>query len=195
VIVNASVVEAYVQCDDKSGGAQTGPRNHHLQWWNVTGPASNVPDGTSSLEFGIVSGGPNVSTTTNTSTRAATAAAAAAVAVATHAVFTNFAVSTLAPTSYGVPETLYPVPYFFPPTGPVDSILGDQHAANFAIGILDVTLPPFSADPLGVRDATEAVQWAVDFAYRNYLVAYVQPSLVIPVRALFCASNSALDLQ
>ena len=51
--------------------------------------------------------------------------------------------------------------------------LGTAHADNLRLGILDVTLPPFSADSTGVVDATQALQRAIDFAYRHYLVVYL----------------------
>jgi hypothetical protein len=44
--------------------------------------------------------------------------------------------------------------------------------AGLALGLLDVTLPPFGADPSGARDATAAIQHAIDFAYASYLVVW-----------------------
>ena len=40
-------------------------------------------------------------------------------------------------------------------------------------GILDVTLPPFSADNTGAADATLALQSAIDFARHNYLSVWL----------------------
>jgi len=40
------------------------------------------------------------------------------------------------------------------------------------LGLLDVTQPPFSADPTGHRDATEAIQTAVDAGRMHYLTVY-----------------------
>ena len=43
------------------------------------------------------------------------------------------------------------------------------------LGFLDVTRPPFSADPTGAADCTAALQAAVDFGRRAYLVVGVPP--------------------
>jgi len=40
-------------------------------------------------------------------------------------------------------------------------------------GLLDATLPPFYADPSGVRDSTAALQRAADFARSNYMVVWL----------------------
>lgn len=37
-------------------------------------------------------------------------------------------------------------------------------------GIIDVSLPPFSADKSGQRDSTVAIQAAVDYARENYQI-------------------------
>lgn len=131
LIINASVLEAFAQCEG-GGGAQTGIKWHHLQWWNVTGPVSNTPDGSSSLQLGVVSSGPP-----NSSPRGDVHSSATTTTTGiTRAVFTDFALSTASPTSNMPPVTLYPVPYFFPPGGPIGSYLGQEHAKNMAIGIL-----------------------------------------------------------
>ena len=39
-------------------------------------------------------------------------------------------------------------------------------------GIIDVSLPPFSADKTGIKDATVAIQAAVDYARENYQVVF-----------------------
>jgi hypothetical protein len=39
-------------------------------------------------------------------------------------------------------------------------------------GIIDVSLPPFSADPTGVKDATASIQAAVDYAREHYQVVF-----------------------
>ena len=44
-----------------------------------------------------------------------------------------------------------------------------------ALGFLDVTAPPFGADPTGQRDSTAALQAAVDFGRRAYLVVGIPP--------------------
>ena len=41
------------------------------------------------------------------------------------------------------------------------------------LGVVDVTKPPFNADPSGERDSTDALQHAVDFAKRHYYIVYV----------------------
>ena len=51
--------------------------------------------------------------------------------------------------------------------------LGPVHANNLRRGVLDVTLPPFSADSSGTLDATVQLQHAIDYAYRHYLVVYL----------------------
>ena len=47
--------------------------------------------------------------------------------------------------------------------------------AELAQGLLDVTRPPFSADPSGQLDSTQALQQALDFAYSHYLITYLPP--------------------
>ena len=44
-----------------------------------------------------------------------------------------------------------------------------------AEGIVDVSAPPFGADRSGARDATRAIQSAVDYARENYAVVYFPP--------------------
>jgi hypothetical protein len=52
-----------------------------------------------------------------------------------------------------------------------DAGLGvDQPMA--ALGYVDVTKPPFSADPSGKADATSAIQKAANFAMEHYLVTF-----------------------
>ena len=51
--------------------------------------------------------------------------------------------------------------------------LGVQGAWAADEGILDVTLPPFSADNTGAADATLALQSALDFARHNYLSVWL----------------------
>jgi len=48
--------------------------------------------------------------------------------------------------------------------------LGDQNLAP--LGVLDVTGKPFSADPTGKSDSTDALQRAIDFARDHQMVAY-----------------------
>lgn len=46
-----------------------------------------------------------------------------------------------------------------------------QPLARF--GLVDVTRPPFSADPTGVEDSTSSIQRAVDWARANYAVVFL----------------------
>lgn len=74
-----------------------------------------------------------------------------------------------------------PIDYYVPgvqaPVTGVNGVrsapLGVADAPRAAMGLLDVTLPPFSADPTGVRDSTAALQSAVWFARRNHRVVYL----------------------
>lgn len=51
--------------------------------------------------------------------------------------------------------------------------LGQLHADNVALGILDVTLPPFSVDNTGAADVTEALNAATTFAMRHHLISFL----------------------
>lgn len=51
--------------------------------------------------------------------------------------------------------------------------LGDVHADTVGFGLLDATLPPFGADPLGAADATAALNAAANFAWRQHLVLFL----------------------
>lgn len=53
---------------------------------------------------------------------------------------------------------------------PISKNLGNQNLAE--IGILDVTASPFNADPKGTIDSTQAIQHAVNYAYRNQMVCF-----------------------
>ena len=48
--------------------------------------------------------------------------------------------------------------------------LGDPRSA--AMGLVDVTQAPFSADPAGVRDSTQALQRAIEFARDHQMVCF-----------------------
>jgi hypothetical protein len=63
--------------------------------------------------------------------------------------------------------------------GPVTDEAGGAHLAPLGTsqplagdGIIDVTKPPFDADPTGATDSTVAIQRAVDYARAHYAVAY-----------------------
>lgn len=139
-------------CKSNGNSTQSRLHWHHLKFGNLSGVSGHL-DGSATLALGLMS-------TDNTS-----------LATPAICVLSNVTV-TSALTDEFVAATLYPIPYFFPPKGLDRADLGSMHANNSALGILDVTLPPFCADPTGQRDSTRAIQWAIDFAYRNYLVAY-----------------------
>jgi hypothetical protein len=69
------------------------------------------------------------------------------------------------------PSMLYPLP-MFPEVTRRPPFFGSQ-AVNMSTGILDVTQPPFNADPTGQRDATVPLQRAVDIAFRFNLVVFL----------------------
>lgn len=51
-------------------------------------------------------------------------------------------------------------------------------------GLLDVTAPPFSADPTGVAGATDALQAAIDFSRDNYLTPWLRVGVYRVTRSL-----------
>jgi hypothetical protein len=55
----------------------------------------------------------------------------------------------------------------------VPTALGDPRTA--ALGLVDVTKAPFNADPGGVRDATAALQDAINFARDHQMVCFFPP--------------------
>lgn len=72
------------------------------------------------------------------------------------------------------------LPFIIPPVdGPVCegldirpvSFPGNQALAD--LGAIDVTAPPFRADPTGTRDSTRALQDAIDFARNRQMAAYL----------------------
>ena len=54
-----------------------------------------------------------------------------------------------------------------------------------AVGLLDVTLPPFNADASGVSDSTAAIQKAVDFGRQAYLTVFFPSGACVAC----CANN------
>lgn len=57
------------------------------------------------------------------------------------------------------------------------------------MGILDVTRPPFSADPTGRRDATAALQRAIDYARDRQMVCYFPTGTYLVSDTLYCRQN------
>ncbi|RMG04349.1 MAG: hypothetical protein D6741_01170 [Planctomycetota bacterium] len=78
----------------------------------------------------------------------------------------------LSPLSFGMPADV-PVPALRAPSPYSMDELGNKEWA--AAGFLDVTAPPFSADPTGRQDSTRAIQAAVDFAREHQLVCFFPP--------------------
>ena len=56
--------------------------------------------------------------------------------------------------------------------GPLDLPLGVEQPIS-SDGFVDVTMPPFFADPSGSRDSTAALQRAIDFARWHYLAVWI----------------------
>ena len=65
--------------------------------------------------------------------------------------------------------------------------LGDPRTA--ALGLADVTKAPFNADPTGARDATEALQQAVDFARDRQMVCFFPPGIYRISDTLTCVQQ------
>ncbi len=61
--------------------------------------------------------------------------------------------------------------------------------AGAALGRVDVTQPPFSADPSGQRDATRALQAAIDFARDHQMVCFFPPGTYLISDTLQCIQN------
>ncbi len=59
-------------------------------------------------------------------------------------------------------------------------------------GIIDVTRPPFNADPSGERDSTAALNQAVDFARRHMLVTHLPPGTYTVSDTIECAQGRYL---
>ncbi|HJN14827.1 MAG TPA: glycosyl hydrolase family 28-related protein, partial [Armatimonadota bacterium] len=62
--------------------------------------------------------------------------------------------------------------------------LGSAELAD--MGFLDVTAPPFSADPAGATDCTEALQRAIDHARTHCLAAFFPPGTYLVSDTLRC---------
>jgi len=66
----------------------------------------------------------------------------------------------------------------------VPRALGNQELA--ALGLVDVTAAPFRADPTGRRDATAALQAAIDFARDHQMVCFFPPGVYTVSDTLSC---------
>jgi len=72
----------------------------------------------------------------------------------------------------------------------VDAAYGDGRLAEF--GILDVTQAPYSADPAGVRDSTQAIQQAVRDARDGRMVAYFPPGTYLVSQTIEAAQRQVV---
>jgi hypothetical protein len=62
-----------------------------------------------------------------------------------------------------------------------------------ALGYLDATLPPFSADPTGATDSTVGLQAAIHYARRNYLSLYLPSGEYLVSQTLVAKQTERLD--
>ena len=62
-----------------------------------------------------------------------------------------------------------------------------------ALGFLDATLPPFSADPTGVTDSTVALQAAIHYSRRNYLSLFLPSGEYLVSQTLVAKQTERLD--
>jgi len=69
----------------------------------------------------------------------------------------------------------------------VPAELGDRKSA--AIGLVDVTQAPFGADPTGKRDATKALQHAIDFVRDHQMVCFFPPGTYRVSDTLTCTQQ------
>lgn len=58
------------------------------------------------------------------------------------------------------------------------------------LGFIDVTAPPFLADPTGKNDSTQALQKAIDFARDHQLVCFFPPGRYLVSNTLQCIQNN-----
>ncbi len=56
-------------------------------------------------------------------------------------------------------------------------------------GLVDVTKPPFNADPMGQEDSTQALQHAIDFARQHFMVTYLPTGTYKVSDTLSCAQS------
>jgi hypothetical protein len=128
---------------------------------------SHIPSGAATLILGAISSSSsNTTTNTSTTTTTTTTTTSAAITAASVTVRSGYDFSML-PRVLGDSADLIPIPNSTeaPDLGPV-------HASKLRKGLLDITLPPFSADKAGVTDSTVAIQHALDYAYANYLIVH-----------------------
>jgi hypothetical protein len=69
----------------------------------------------------------------------------------------------------------------------VPAELGDRRGA--ALGLVDVTRPPFNADPTGRRDATRALQAAIEFARDHQMICFFPPGTYLVSDTLTCVQQ------
>lgn len=88
------------------------------------------------------------------------------------------------------------LPYIYPlvrdPVGgglvlTVPDELGNQELAQ--LGFVDVTAPPFLADPLGKKDSTQAIQQAVNFARDHQMAVFFPPGTYAISDSIECVQN------
>lgn len=90
-------------------------------------------------------------------------------------------------------DDYYIAPTVFAPVGdginlevpPLDRAV--QDLADW--GFVDVTKPPFNADPTGLMDSTQAIQRAMTFARENYMVTFFPPGEYRVSDTLSCAQS------
>jgi len=71
----------------------------------------------------------------------------------------------------------------------IPAVLGNQALAR--LGYVDVTASPFSADPSGRKDSTQAIQSAVNFARDHQMVCFLPPGDYRLSATIDCARNYA----
>eukprot|EP01043_Picozoa_sp_COSAG02_P019247 COSAG02_NODE_920_length_15934_cov_11.363751_8_plen_978_part_00 len=72
--------------------------------------------------------------------------------------------------------------------------LGLAHSSHLAaLGYLDVTKQPFSADATGQRDSTVALQAAIDYCRRNYLTVFLPSGQYLVSKTLVAKQTDRLD--
>lgn len=167
--INASHVKASVSCNN--GGNTTGPVDHRLAFTDFVGVSGKVDAGANVI-IGL--------------------AAESSASAPAQALVSQFILASTLAAQYSR-QVFYPVPGFFPPDGPPLGMLGGAHDRNFRAGFLDVTLPPFRADPTGARDSTAAIQWAINYAYRNFLISYFPVGTYTVTDTIVCEQTNFLS--
>ena len=86
---------------------------------------------------------------------------------------------------------LAPIPNL---NGGSSPFLGTAHSPQLAaLGYLDVTKPPFSADASGQRDSTVALQAAINYAKRSSLTVFLPPGEYLVSKTLVAKQTERLD--